>query len=72
MPLPYADADASGRRAKVIFPPGSRHENPLIITKSDGGFGYDSTDMTAIWYRLFERKADWIVYVTDAGQGPHL
>ncbi|KAL3902378.1 MAG: hypothetical protein SGPRY_012090, partial [Prymnesium sp.] len=67
----HTDADASGRRAKVIFPPGSRHENPLIITKSDGGFGYDSTDMTAIWYRLFERKADWIVYVTDAGQGPH-
>ena len=35
-------------------------------------FRYDSTDMAAIWYRLFELKADWVVYVTDAGQGPHL
>jgi len=61
--------------AKVIFPPHSglctKHEHPLIVQKSDGGFGYDSTDVTAVWYRLLERKADWIVYVTDAGQGPH-
>ena len=57
--------------AKTIFPPGSQHEQPLIVMKSDGGFGYDSTDVTAIWYRIFEQRADWIVYVTDAGQGPH-
>ena len=57
--------------AKVIFPPGTKHEQPLIVTKSDGGFSYDSTDMAAIWYRLLEKKADWLVYVTDAGQGPH-
>jgi len=57
--------------AKVIFPPGSKHEQPLIVTKSDGGFSYDSTDMAAVWYRLLERKADWLVYVTDAGQAPH-
>jgi len=65
------EPDSAGRYAKIIFPPGSKHENPLIVTKSDGGFGYDSTDMAAIWYRLFELKADWVVYVTDAGQGPH-
>jgi len=65
------DEDAEGRCAKVIFPPGSKHENPLIVTKSDGGYGYDSTDMAAIWYRIFELRADWLVYVTDAGQGPH-
>jgi len=41
------------------------------VRKSDGGFGYDSTDMAAIWYRRFELEADWILYVTDAGQGPH-
>mmetsp|Transcript_8331 Transcript_8331/g.13990 ORF Transcript_8331/g.13990 Transcript_8331/m.13990 type:complete len:641 (-) Transcript_8331:266-2188(-) len=57
--------------AKVIFPPNTKHENPLMVVKSDGGYGYDSTDMAAIWYRLFELKADWLVYVTDAGQGPH-
>ena len=56
--------------AKVIHC-GTKHEQPLIITKSDGGFGYDSTDMAAIWYRVLEKRCDWIVYVTDAGQGPH-
>ena len=48
---------ATGRRAKVIFPPGSKNEHPLIVVKSDGGFGYDSTDMAGIWYRLFEKQA---------------
>jgi len=58
--------------AKVIFPqPGSKHEQPLIVQKGDGGFGYDSTDMAAVWYRLLELQADWVIYVTDAGQGPH-
>ena len=40
--------------AKVIFPPGTKHAQPLIVQKGDGGFGYDSTDMAAIWYRLLE------------------
>ena len=56
------------RAGQVIFPPNSKHEQPLIVTKSDGGFSYDSTDMAAVWYRLFELKAERIVYVTDAGQ----
>lgn len=30
----------TGRHAKVIFPPKSKHEHPLIVQKSDGGFGY--------------------------------
>lgn len=37
---------------------------PLIVQKSDGGFGYASTDMAAIKHRLNEEKADWIIYVT--------
>ena len=61
--------DSNG--ALVIWPPGTVHEQPLIVRKSDGGFGYDSTDMAAIWYRLFEKQAKWIVYVTDAGQASH-
>jgi len=61
----------TGRMAKVIFPPKAKHEHPLIVQKSDGGFGYDSTDVTAVWYRLLDQRADWVIYVTDAGQGPH-
>ena len=57
--------------ALLIFPPGTKQAHPLILAKSDGGYGYDSTDLAAIWYRLLERKADTILYVTDAGQAPH-
>jgi arginyl-tRNA synthetase len=55
--------------AMCVFVEG--HENPLIVRKRDGGFGYASTDMAALKQRLTEEKADWIVYVTDAGQGGH-
>ncbi len=44
---------------------------PLILRKSDGGYGYDSTDMAALRYRIFDLKADWIIYITDAGQANH-
>jgi arginyl-tRNA synthetase len=57
--------------ANLIFPPNVKLEQPLIVVKSDGGFGYDSTDMAGVWYRLKELQADWVLYVTDAGQGPH-
>ena len=39
--------------------------------KSDGGYNYDSTDLAAINYRLFDLKADRIIYITDAGQREH-
>jgi len=29
---------------------------PLMIRKSDGAFSYDSTDISAIWYRIFLNK----------------
>ncbi|KAK9715431.1 hypothetical protein RND81_06G164700 [Saponaria officinalis] len=44
---------------------------PLIVVKRDGGFNYASTDLTALWYRLNEEKAEWIIYVTDVGQREH-
>lgn len=44
---------------------------PLILRKSDGGYGYDSTDMAALKHRLFNLKRDWIVVITDAGQANH-
>ncbi|GMH37395.1 hypothetical protein BSKO_05268 [Bryopsis sp. KO-2023] len=44
---------------------------PLIIRKSDGGFGYATTDMAALRQRLNEEKAEWVIYVTDVGQSQH-
>jgi len=55
--------------AKVIFIP--KQKTPLIVQKSDGGFSYDTTDMAAIWYRIFELKCDRMIYVTDVGQQLH-
>ncbi|KAJ1607543.1 hypothetical protein OIY81_2903 [Cryptosporidium canis] len=44
---------------------------PLMAVKSDGGYGYDSTDLAAIHYRLKTLDADWIIYTTDMGQEEH-
>lgn len=41
---------------------------PLTLQKSDGGFTYDTSDLAAVKHRVEEEKADWIVYVVDAGQ----
>merc|ERR1712232_466440 len=43
----------------------------LMAVKSDGGFGYDSTDLAAIYHRIFVMRADWIIYITDLGQETH-
>ncbi|MDP1793641.1 MAG: arginine--tRNA ligase [Acidimicrobiales bacterium] len=56
--------------ALCIFVDG--YEAPLIIRKSDGGFGYGATDMAAIRYRLRELKATRILYVVDSRQSQHL
>ncbi|XP_021894883.1 arginine--tRNA ligase, cytoplasmic-like [Carica papaya] len=55
--------------ARVIFIEGINI--PLIVVKSDGGYNYASTDLAALWYRLNEETADWIIYVTDVGQQQH-
>ncbi|XVF88643.1 hypothetical protein PTKIN_Ptkin19aG0067300 [Pterospermum kingtungense] len=55
--------------ARVIFIEGINI--PLIVVKSDGGFNYASTDLAALWYRLNEEKAEWIIYLTDVGQQQH-
>jgi len=44
---------------------------PLMAVKSDGGFGYDSTDLAAIYHRFLIMRSDWIIYVTDLGQELH-
>merc|ERR550532_3173099 len=53
----------------IYFPEGC--DIPLTLIKSDGGFTYDSSDLTALKQRVEEEKADAIVYVTDAGQSTH-
>ena len=55
--------------AKCVFVP--KYKIPLMLQKSDGGYGYDSTDMAAIKYRLKELNAKQIVYITDFTQGDH-
>ena len=45
---------------------------PLIIRKSDGGYGYATTDLATIKYRVEELKADRIIYVIGAPQALHL
>ncbi|MEW6474694.1 MAG: arginine--tRNA ligase [Actinomycetota bacterium] len=62
--------------ALCVFPPGftTRDGNPLplIVRKTDGGFGYDTTDLAAIRYRLKDLGADRIIYVVGAPQREHL
>ncbi|KAI6197476.1 hypothetical protein M3Y94_01228800 [Aphelenchoides besseyi] len=55
---------------KIYWPTGATI--PLTIVKSDGGFTYDTSDMATIRHRLFEERANWLLYVVDAGQSTHL
>jgi arginyl-tRNA synthetase len=45
---------------------------PLIIRKSDGGYGYGTTDLATIRYRVRELGADRVLYVVGAPQNMHL
>jgi arginyl-tRNA synthetase len=45
---------------------------PLIIRKSDGGYGYATTDLAALRYRVRTLRADRVVYVVGAPQALHL
>ncbi|XP_033742647.1 arginine--tRNA ligase, cytoplasmic-like [Pecten maximus] len=55
---------------KVMYIPGAAA--PLTVVKSDGGFTYATSDLTAIKQRLKVEKGDWLLYVVDAGQNLHL
>jgi arginyl-tRNA synthetase len=55
--------------AKCVFV--ENYRVPLMLQKSDGGFGYDSTDMAALKYRLHTVKATRIIAITDYTQGDH-
>ncbi len=61
--------------ALCAFPPGFSGRDgrpvPLMLRKSDGGYGYASTDAAAIRYRLVDLKADRIIYVVGSEQHQH-
>ncbi|HEY2312699.1 MAG TPA: arginine--tRNA ligase [Streptosporangiaceae bacterium] len=62
--------------ALCAFPPGFTGRDdkpvPLMLRKSDGGYGYDSTDAAAIRYRLTQLGAARIIYVVGSEQHQHL
>ena len=62
--------------ALCAFPDGfkGRDGEPmaLMIRKSDGGFGYQATDLAAVRYRVNDLAADRIIYVVGAPQAQHL
>ena len=55
--------------AKTIFVENA--EVPLMLQKRDGGYGYDSTDLAALRYRLYNENCNWLIYVVDSGQALH-
>ncbi|WP_394846154.1 arginine--tRNA ligase [Pendulispora brunnea] len=61
--------------ALCVFPAGFTNKDkeplPLIVRKSDGGFGYATTDLAAIRYRLFDVEATRLLYVVGAPQTQH-
>ncbi|WP_433302195.1 arginine--tRNA ligase [Actinoplanes sp. CA-030573] len=61
--------------ALCVFPDGFTGRDgeplPLIVRKSDGGFGYAATDLAAVRHRAGDLKADRLLYVVGAPQRTH-
>src|SRR5439155_2811625 len=62
--------------ARCVFPVGFTGRDgrplPLIVRKSDGGFGYAATDLAAVRNRVHELKATRLLYVVGMPQEQHL
>jgi arginyl-tRNA synthetase len=62
--------------ALCVFPPGYTNREgeplPLIIRKSDGGYGYATSDLAALWDRFGRLAADVALYVVGSPQAQHL
>ncbi len=62
--------------ALCVFPPGfpgrDNEPLPLIVRKQDGGYGYATTDLAAIRYRVATLGAQRVIYVVGAPQSQHL
>jgi arginyl-tRNA synthetase len=63
------------RRGPVRVPEGFENRNgeplPLIVRKSDGGYGYPATDLACMRDRTGRRGATTLVYVVGAEQSLH-
>lgn len=61
--------------ALCAFPPGFKGRDgepvPLIVQKSDGGYGYDTTDLAALRHRVRDLGCTRLVYVVGAPQKQH-
>ena len=59
-----------------MFPPGFTGREgeplPLIVRKQDGGYGYATTDLAALRYRVKTLGAQRVIYVVGAPQTQHL
>jgi arginyl-tRNA synthetase len=55
--------------AVVVFTEGD--EAPLIIQKQDGGYGYATTDLAALRYRIDVLRASRILYFVGSPQAQH-
>lgn len=75
------DLDAAGllvesEGALCVFPPGFQNREgeplPLIVQKSDDGFGYAASDLAAVRDRVNVLRADEMLYVVGAPQVQHL
>jgi arginyl-tRNA synthetase len=75
------DLDAKGllvesEGALCVFPEGFQNREgeplPLIVQKSDDGFGYAASDLSALRDRVDVLKANELLYVVGAPQAQHL
>ncbi|RLK54156.1 arginine--tRNA ligase [Actinokineospora cianjurensis] len=61
--------------AVCVFPPGFTNREaeplPLIVRKSDGGYGYAATDMATVRYWITERGMTDLLYVVGTPQAQH-
>ncbi len=62
--------------AQCVFPAGFTNRQgdplPLIVRKRDGGYGYASTDLATIRYRIRDLHARRVLYVVGLPQRQHL
>ena len=81
LPVVVDELDAKGLLvvddgALCVFPEGfeNRHGEPLplIVRKSDGGYGYPATDLAAVRDRTGRIGATRLIYVVGAEQSLHL
>jgi arginyl-tRNA synthetase len=80
LPGVVSDLEAKGLTvvddgAVCVFPPGFTRRDgeplPMIVRKSDGGFGYDATDLAGVRFRTTDLGGNRLVYVVDARQSQH-